>query len=798
MNFLHLSMLAGLAAMVIPVALHLLSRRQPKPVTFPALRFVKHTVLQQRSSWQLRHFLLLLLRVAIFGALALALARPRVHSAMLGTAVGVTIVAAFAVFASVVTLTAIVTRRGTSVWIPSLAISIALWVAFALWASVSVMQGPVVPSSDQSAPVAAVLIVDTGPSMEYRSDNAQRIAAAKEMAGWILGKLPIDSRVGILSAAPMAGLSLDPATAKGQIDVLQNQSAHVDLVSRIQTAIELVRAADLQRKEVYVLTDMMSSSWQGDAPKLAESLKEHPGEVLIQIIDVGVDAPINYQLGDLKSDLHNLPVGSEAEWQVTVERTPTTPGSMVDVELLHEDIDPKLPVIRDGNLETPNARVVDRKQVDLTRDTSALISLKSPLESDGNHNFIFRLKTADPLESDNTRTAVVAVQAQQSTLIVADNADAGRLMRLIVNPTDSAAGGSNDGTSVTQQVRFAQLSQVPLERFKVICLVDPPPLSPGVTAALEQHVNQGGGLLLTLGPSLGTPEDAAKSAFAKLLPGSPARIGRKPVSDRSTFLNSSSAVHPLFHVFGPVASDVPWNRFPIFKHWELDALAADAQVLMSTSDRSVASVILQHRGSGQILTVTTPIPAVSEAGQPAWNELTAGSDPWPAFGLMLGAVRVLSEQSGARYNYAVGESASLPNDSKIYPSTYDLFTPTGRTRRVQANDGLLNVGMLEQAGLYRMRGSQGGLIARSVSAMTPAEDTQLVRLDPARLDVLLGTGNYKRARNKSEIESSVGQARYGRELFPLMMLVTACLFLAEQAMSNRFYSLRLSSTGRAA
>jgi hypothetical protein len=207
---------------------------------------------------------------------------------------------------------------------------------------------------------------------------------------------------------------------------------------------------------------------------------------------------------------------------------------------------------------------------------------------------------------------------------------------------------------------------------------------------------------------------------------------------------------------------------------------------------------LERRGSGQILTLTTPLPPRQEAGEVSWNQLTAGTYPWPAFGLLLGGVRLLSGQTQSRYNYAAGEMVSLANDPKVYPLLYELFAPNGQTRRVQAAGGLLLLGALDQAGTYHLRGLQGSTSSRGVSVNTPASDTLLERLEPKDLDNLLGADNYRLAREHNQIESSVGQARYGRELFPLMMVCVAGLFLAEQAMSNRFYKLRLTPARSAA
>lgn len=792
MNFLHLSLLAGLGAMAIPVALHLLSRRQPKLVTFPALRFVKHTVVQQRGAWQLRHFLLLLLRVALFGALAIALARPRVHSAMMTTAIGLGLVVAAAIFASLVALVAAVTRRGIGIWLPSSIIALALWLGAAAWTGVSITSGPVVPSSNQTAPVAAALIIDTGPSLDYRAENAKRFVAAKEMANWILSKLPLDSRVGVLTSSPLGSLSLDPSTAKGQIDVLQPQAAHIDLVARLRTAIDLVQASGLERKEVYLVTDLVRSSWSQASSDLTALLQEHSKEVLVQIIDVGSPKAINWRLGDVEIESQSVPDGAQAVFHVTVSRSAQTPGGSVEVELHQEEIDPTKPILSNGELILAPSAVVDRQSVDLTQAADAQVTLSTSSLEPGTHNFQIKLTIADPLEADNVRYATVVCEPQQAALVVADDADVARFLKLALNPNASDDAAPDSEAAMTERVRFNQLAQIAVERYGVIVLNDPPSLPPSTVNMLEQHVQRGGGLFIMLGPAIGTPEDAEASPLGQLLPGKLARVTRRAQSDNSLFLVPVASTHPLFHIYGSMAGDVPWNVYPIHRAWEIEALKADAQLLMTTSDRALPALVLERRGNGQILTLTTPLPPKNEPGEVPWNALTAGSYPWPAFGLLVGAVRLLSGHTQARYNFAVGETVSLGNDPKVYPSLYELFAPNGQTRRVQTAEDLLLLGTLDQAGTYRLRGLQGRTNGRAVSMNTPASDTLLERLAPEDLDSLLGAGNYRLARERDEIESSVGQARYGRELFPLLMVCVAGLFLAEQAMSNRFYKLRLT------
>ena len=133
MSFLHLSLIGGLAVITVPILLHLFGQRQPQLIDFPALRFVRQTRREQSSSWQLRHFLLLLLRVLLLAALALALARPRVHSAMIGSIFGVSGIMLAATLASLVAAGAYVSKRPLTVTLFTAVIALSLWITAALW-----------------------------------------------------------------------------------------------------------------------------------------------------------------------------------------------------------------------------------------------------------------------------------------------------------------------------------------------------------------------------------------------------------------------------------------------------------------------------------------------------------------------------------------------------------------------------------------------------------------------------------------------------------------------------------------
>ena len=78
-GFLHPWVLAGLVAAGIPILLHLIARRQPPTVLFPAVRYLLATTQEHQKRLKLQNWLLLLLRTLLIAALVLAAAGPTIR-----------------------------------------------------------------------------------------------------------------------------------------------------------------------------------------------------------------------------------------------------------------------------------------------------------------------------------------------------------------------------------------------------------------------------------------------------------------------------------------------------------------------------------------------------------------------------------------------------------------------------------------------------------------------------------------------------------------------------------------------
>jgi hypothetical protein len=76
MNFLYPSFLFGLAAISIPIAIHLFNFRRTRKVYFTNVAFLKNVDTTTSSFRRLKHILILFARIAFIAFLVLAFAQP--------------------------------------------------------------------------------------------------------------------------------------------------------------------------------------------------------------------------------------------------------------------------------------------------------------------------------------------------------------------------------------------------------------------------------------------------------------------------------------------------------------------------------------------------------------------------------------------------------------------------------------------------------------------------------------------------------------------------------------------------
>lgn len=706
MEFVHPALLAGAALAAVPIILHLVMRQKPQHLEFPALRFLKQRREANRRRMRLRHWLLLLLRVAALMLLALALARPSLKAT-----------------------------------------------------------GGI---ADQDAPVRAVFVFDTSPRMQYRQQNQTRLEQAQEMSLWLLSQLPAESQVAAVDSQPGPGVfQIDLGAARQRIERLETVSVAQPLISSIEEAVRLLEEPIDEGGEIYVFTDLSQAAWtDGSAERLRASLADDDG-VVLYVIDVGVEEPQNFALGEL--DLSGQIVSRNSPLRVATNLAATGQGGARSVELYLVD--------RQGELQKRY-----QEDVELAEGESAGIEFPLSGLDEGTHQGLVRIAGADGLAIDDERYFTVEVKPVWPVLVAASEPATSKALYLTEALAPEAFRRNGLARFRCDVVPIEQLGETALEAYAAVCLLDPPPLSSARWQQLTSYANSGGGVALFLGRQAASDTPFAEGAAAELVPG---RLADAPNVD--TYLVPEETPHPVWDKFRALEGDVPWDLFPVYRYWLLGELAEGSTVLARYRDGGPA-LIERSLGRGRVLTMTTPIS--DAANRDPWNLLPTGFDAWPFVMLSNELLLYLVGSADGQLNYQVGEVAVLPMDDEATGAAYVLSTPTGDEfrRSIDARQQAIVVTTTDWPGQYRVRaGGREGGFDRGFSVNLPTRYSELERLDRDALGSILGDATYQVARGREEIDREIRTGRVGRELFGLIILLVAALLALEHFGANRFY-----------
>ena len=225
MGFLTPVLLGGMLLVAIPIALHLIMRRQPRKFTFPALQFVRNRQEANRRKLNLRHWLLLALRCGLIAGLAIALARP--------------------------------TLKGSGL------------------------------RGKEGAPLAVALVIDNSIRMQYIHQNRSRLAESAELATWLVGQLPEETELAVVDLSRSAsGFVNDLGTAEARIRNLESATSPRPLEDAVREAIDLITEHEDYRQELFLFTDLSVEAWdETTVQAVNRSLTEAPG-VQLYLVDV--------------------------------------------------------------------------------------------------------------------------------------------------------------------------------------------------------------------------------------------------------------------------------------------------------------------------------------------------------------------------------------------------------------------------------------------------------------------------------------------------------------------------------
>jgi hypothetical protein len=644
------------------------------------------------------------------------------------------------------------------------------------------------PNAD--GPVAAALVFDTAPRMMLREGNKTRLQQATERARVLLGKLPAGSQVAVLDTAggPTA-FAPTRAAAEVRIDRLEAATPAVSLPATIAAAKRLLETAELERRELYVFSDCSRGAWEGapradaptavaDDPAREAAPEADTGRLLV--IDVGAAAPRNLAIESLELSGDRIAAGTPLVVTATVSRTGTEATRPLAVEISDDD----------GRLVRRGIKPVsgqDGGPVTVSFEVSGL--------EPGTRQGRVILDGSDDLGADDVRAFTVEVGAA-ARVIVAARRPAAQNARFIVEAMAPAAlRKAGTARFDPQPVDYEALDATDWETAGGIVLLDPPPLTERQWEALAAWLAQGRGLVVWLGPAAGGSGFNTEGS-RRVLGGELVRVWR--TADAHNFLAPAALDHPILAAFRRVGDAVPWQDFPVFKHWEFSPREppavpggeAGGPAAVVAAYRNGLPAILEHRvGQGTAVVMTTPVG--QQAGDPAsWNTLATGFEPWP-FLILANETLLHAIASPDDRNVVAGSAATLHLGRRDLPTAV-VRTPGGDTfpAAIDRTRGTVTITATLEPGNYSVRaGGEAAGVADGFSVNLDPAATDFRRLAADDLTRVLGAG-HRLARTEDEIVRDVNLDRIGTELFGWLIVLAALAMAGDWIVANRFYRPR--------
>jgi hypothetical protein len=782
----------------VPVVLHLLMQPKPKELVFPAMRFLKERQNANRSRSRLRHFLLLLMRCLLIGLLAVALAGPSVASSDYGNWLTLGGISFSGLLVGVVLLLSYFRKAKNWLLIGILGALFLGHLIYGGWAASKIVNSENVQIiGDGQEPVAALILIDTSPRMDYRHENLTRLEKAQEFGNWLVSQFPVDSQVCVLATDnDRPFFSVDVGAARRRIDNLEVTFNSSSLPDSLSDGISVLEKAVQERKEIYIITDLTRQSWAGEKPKmLLKQLERNEGTSLF-VIDVGVEEATNFTLAPLK--LSDAEITSNGRLIIDSEVKRQGDGAQRTIKMEVEKRDTSRPVIRDGMSIFPDesfASQVITKDIRENGTVPIKFTFGESLDFGIYHGKV-EIVGQDGLSIDNRRYFTIRVGRIKNSLVIHPDEVNPVVIPSLLAPMEKVEKGTArfDVETMTQG-KFLK-DEVDLSGYDSVFVLDPKPLNDTVWQEFEKYVEDGGGLSIFLGYNAareGLPDQSFTTTAARRVIGG--TLDRQWFSgdDTPVFLSPKELSHPVFNLIRKYETSVLWNRFPVYVHWGIEPDEFQEELPTQTLLRygNLESAVIERSiGNGKVLTMTSPITEYGNVpGRSTWNGLLTGK-PYPTFMLLRGMSRYLVESDADSLNVGVGEPAGFNNQLREFPETYQVFSPQPEkpTTQLSAIENKVRYRFTDAPGHYRFKGVfNNEVVLRGFSANLSEAVTDLARVNPDELDTYLGAERYQLAKDKNEIQRQQGATRRGQEFYPLVVLMMLVVMAVEYLMSNRFY-----------
>ena len=511
MNFINAMMLIGLAAVSIPIIIHLLNRRRARVVDWGAMRFLLGSVAARNRRIMIEEIILMILRCLLVALVVLAIARPFVpKDAMIPWSL--VLPAFFAAFICIAIAGAAWIYRKLRVTLLLVAAGL-LVLAGAASASEYFLQRKIWPADRGGRDVA--IVIDGSTSMGLRREGRSNFESAVEEARNVVEACAPSDTISLFVAGSMTRELLPgPTSDRGQIDAalrdIRPAGGSLRVLRAFDQAIGAIQGGHNSVKKIVLLHDGQDVGWElanGDDWKArADQLTagRSGGARRPQIICRTLPIPeqvANAAIESVKFSHEVIGTGRAVKIDVVVRNYGTMPVSPSHIEMHVE-----------GLTEQPQPENVR----EIPQNASQIVSFEHRFDQPGPHVLTFRFAGSDDIPNDNAAVRVVDVIDRLPVLVVDgspserfESSAAGYLeLALSVKEENPDTRGRADEEDEEQVRSIIEPKVIPVtdlarekdfSQYRAVILANVPLVPTASATELAKYVTEGGGLLIAPG-----------------------------------------------------------------------------------------------------------------------------------------------------------------------------------------------------------------------------------------------------------------------------------------------------------
>lgn len=702
MTFAAPLFLMAMLAAVIPIVLHMINRQKAKTIPFSTLRFLRLSVQRTRRRQYLHDVLLLLLRVAALLLIAIALAKPTISQ--FGNLFG---------------------RKAAS---------------------------------------AVVIVLDNSASMSTIDEGGARWDVAMRASEQLLDQLGDNDSVALLlTCGPprpeLNRLYRNQDVIRQTLDECKASSARADLALRLETAEKLLAESDAPNREIYVITDMQSISWETLKPPDAEAAAGAPPVILV---DVHREILPNVAVKEI--ELHSAGPVAGVPIQVSVDLQ----GDQSVEQQRHIEL------LLDGQTQETSPTIT------IAAGGTAEHVFRFTLDQPGVHRGEIRLTTQDASVADDRRFFAVTVDPHIPVAIVKSREheiayleDSYYLERALAPLT-----GGNWAIRTTS-LTTDNLARETLDSYAVVFCVNLPALEDAVSGKLRDYIRGGGHLVWICGDNVDPAAYAAmnQKQDSELLPVRLLSI-RKPTIDRPDgwHVGSLDTSYPAFAPLSEPAS--LYQSILVKRHVSTGPVEAGKANALARLDNGEPLLIEREVGSGSVLLLGT-------SAHVDWSNLPLR----PIFLPFVARLTFHLASAEATQPQLVAGTPIVSPWPAAASEGIEVVRPTGEAIRLDRDDAggqALRYHDTHDVGIYELHSLAPTVRRQSAIAMNlDSTETAQAITSIDSLQVAFGERPLVLCEDPTDLASTIDELREGESLLEAFLVAVLIALVIESYVANR-------------